>query len=131
MPTKLFINLPVKDITKTREFFTSLGFTYEYQFTDNKALCLIINDDSYIMLLEESYFQTLSKKKLADSKKTAEVIISISAPTRNRVNEMVDKAIAMGGAEARNPDGIGFVYGRSFKDLDGHIWEVLWMGTNT
>lgn len=127
MATKMFVNLAVKDLQKTMEFFGKLGFTYNYQFTDEKAACMIINNDGYAMLLTEPFFKNFTKKDIVDAHKNTEVLLSISVEIRNDVDQMLDTALSMGATEAREPQDHGFMYGRSFNDLDGHIWEVIWM----
>lgn len=127
MATKIFVNLPVKNLQKTNDFFTRLGFSFNAQFSDEKATCMLINEDAYAMLLSEPFFQGFTQKTLADAHKTTEVMIALSADSRAGVDEMVNKAIAAGGSEAREPMDHGFMYTRSFNDPDGHIWEVFWM----
>jgi len=127
MEAKLFVNLPVKDIQKTRDFFLGLGFSYNPQFSDEKATCLIINNESYVMLLREDFFKGFTKKGIVNAHNCTEVLTSISAESKDRVNEIVDKAISLGATEARDPDEYGYMYTRSFNDPDGHIWEFSWM----
>ncbi|HEY5535629.1 MAG TPA: VOC family protein [Ignavibacteria bacterium] len=127
MATKMFINLAVKDLKQTMDFFSKLGFLYNPQFTDDNAACMVINDDCSVMLLAEAFFKTFTKKELVDAHKSTEVLTAISADSKDKVNEILDKALAMGATEAREPQDLGFMYGRSFSDLDGHIWEIIWM----
>ncbi len=102
MPSKIFVNLPVKDLKKTMDFFTHLGFSFNLQFTDEKAACLVINDGSiYAMLLTEPMFQTFTKKPIADATKTTEVLIAIDAESREKVDELVAKAVEAGGSKRR------------------------------
>jgi len=123
----MFINLAVKDLKQTMDFFSKLGFLYNPQFTDDNAACMVINDDCSVMLLAEAFFKTFTKKELVDAHKSTEVLTAISADSKDKVNEILDKALAMGATEAREPQDLGFMYGRSFSDLDGHIWEIIWM----
>ncbi|HEY5122520.1 MAG TPA: VOC family protein [Ignavibacteria bacterium] len=127
MATKMFINLAVKDLKQTMDFFSKLGFLYNPQFTDDNAACMVINDDCSVMLLAEAFFKTFINKELVDAHKSTEVLTAISADSKDKVNEILDKALAMGATEAREPQDLGFMYGRSFSDLDGHIWEIIWM----
>ena len=127
MATKIFVNLPVKDLNKSKEFFTRLGFTINPQFTDEKAACVVISEDIYAMILTENFFKTFTKKDIADAGKSTEAIIALSADSKEKVNEMADKAIEAGGKQSLDPQDHGFMYQRSFQDLDGHLWEVLWM----
>ena len=127
MATKIFVNLPVKDQNKSKEFFTRLGFTINPQFTDEKAACVVISEDIYAMILTENFFKTFTKKDIADAGKSTEAIIALSADSKEKVNEMADKAIEAGGKQSLDPQDHGFMYQRSFQDLDGHLWEVLWM----
>ncbi len=126
MAKMIFPNIPVKDLKKTMEFFSQLGFTFNKQFTDENAACLKINDFAYVMLLREPFFLSFIEKKLSDTSKTAEVIITVSVESREKVDELTAKAIALGAIEARKED-LGFMYSRGFEDLDRHFWEFFWM----
>jgi uncharacterized protein len=127
MATKIFVNLPVKDLKKSIEFFTKLGYTFNQQFTDDTATCMIISEDIYAMLLTHEKFQSFTKKQIADATKTTEVLICLSADSKEQVNELVDKAVKAGGTEPKAPQDHGFMFYRSFDDLDGHTWEIMWM----
>ena len=127
MATKIFVNLAVKDLDRSRAFFDRLGFTFNPQFTDQTAACMVIADDIYAMLLTHPKFKEFTKKDIADAHKTTEVLTCLSFDSKDKINEIVDKAVAAGGTEAREPTDYGFMYGRSFNDLDGHIWEIIWM----
>jgi uncharacterized protein len=128
MATSIFINLPVKDLEKTKEFFLKLGYTYNKQFTDEKAAALVISENIYAMLITEPFFKTfIPDKEIADTGKTKEVLIALSADSKQQVDELVEKAIAAGGKKFRDPEDHGFMYARSFEDLDGHVWELFWM----
>lgn len=127
MPTMIFVNLPVKDLDKSREFFGKLGYSFNDQFSDENAACLVISDTIFAMLLVEPFFQTFTKKQIADSASSTEVLIGLSAESREQVDELVDSALEAGGRVANDTNDQGFMYGRSFEDLDGHIWEVMWM----
>jgi len=128
MATNIFINLPVKDLEKTKEFFLKLGYTFNQQFTDEKAASLVISENIYAMLITEPFFKTfIPNKEIADTSKTKEVLVALSVDSKQQVDELADKAIAAGGKKFRDPEDHGFMYTRSFEDLDGHVWEVFWM----
>jgi uncharacterized protein len=128
--TQIFVNLPVKDLKKSVEFFTRLGFEFNPQFTDENATCMIVNKDIFVMLLVEKFFKTFTKKQISDTTRDTEVIIALSAESREKVDQLIDKVIEAGGAEPRNPQDHGWMYGRSFEDIDGHLWEVIYMDKN-
>jgi len=130
MATKLFVNLPVKDLQKSVEFFTRLGFEFDPRFTDDKATCMIIGADSAVMLLVESRFKEFTKKEIATATTHTETILALSADSREAVDEMVGKAIDAGGQPSNEPTDMGGMYGWSFQDIDGHLWEVVWMDSN-
>ena len=130
MAKQVFINLPVKDLKKSMDFFTKLGFTFNPQFTDDNAACMIIGENIYSMLLMEKFFKGFTKKEISNAKKTTEVLIAIDAESREKVDELIKKAVDAGGTIYRDPDDHGWMYSHSFADLDGHQWEVLYMDTN-
>ena len=127
MTTKIFVNLPAKDLNKTIEFFTKLGFKFNPQFTDENATCMIVGEDIFVMLLVEKFFKTFTKKEICDSSKNTEVIVALSVEGREKVDQMINKAIEAGGREYREPQDHGWMYGRSFEDINGHIWEIIYM----
>jgi uncharacterized protein len=127
MATKIFVNLPVKDLPKSKEFFGKLGFSFNPQFTDDKAACLVIGDNIFAMLLTEPFFKTFTKKDIADASKSTEAIIALDAQSRQQVDEIVKKAVEVGGSIYRDAEDHGWMYGKSFADLDGHQWEILFM----
>lgn len=127
MATKIFVNLPVKDLNKSIAFFTQLGYTFNPQFTDENATCMIIGEDIYSMLLTEAFFKNFTKKEICDATKTTEAIIALSLDSRAAVDEMVEKALAAGATTYADPTDQGFMYQRSFQDLDGHQWEYFYM----
>lgn len=126
-PRKIFVNLAVKDLPKSVAFFEGLGFTFNKQFTDESATMMNINDDAFAMLLTEERFLGFTPKRLADTTTHTEVLLALSAESREEVDRLVQKALASGGAPASDPQDHGFMYGWSFQDLDGHTWEVVWM----
>lgn len=127
---KIFINLPVKDLNKSIAFFTKLGYTFNPQFTDEKATCMIISDSIFVMLLVEPYFKSFTNKDITNSKKTSEVIIAISADSREKVNELVSNAAAAGGSVTSKANDHGWMYQWGFQDLDGHLWETMYLDEN-
>jgi predicted lactoylglutathione lyase len=124
---QIYVNLAVRDLKKSMDFFSKLGFGFNPKFTDDKAACMIINDDAYVMLLGEPFFKTFTKHELCDTTKQTEGLFALSCNSKAEVDEMVKKAVAAGGNHAMDPQDHGFMYGWSFYDLDGHHWEVLWM----
>lgn len=127
MSTKIFVNLPVKDLDKSMDFFSKLGFSFNQQFCDENAACLVISDDIYAMLLVKPFFKTFTNKEVADASKVTEVLVALSAESRAGVDDHVNKALAAGGQETKPATDYGFMYQRSFSDLDGHEWEIVWM----
>jgi hypothetical protein len=128
MATKIFVNLPVKDLNRSIEFFTKLGYSFNPQFTDETATCMVISEDIYAMLLTEAKFKSFIKKEIADASKTSEVILALSADSKEAVDELVNKAVEAGGTTPNEKQIYeGFMYGWGFQDLDGHLWEVFWM----
>lgn len=127
MTQQIFINLPVKDLDKSIEFFTQLGYSFNAQFTDETATCMIISDTIYAMLLTETKFKSFTPKAICDATKATEVLIGLNCESRAKVDEMVRKAVAAGGSTYNEPQDHGFMYAHGFQDLDGHIWEVFYM----
>ena len=125
--TMIFVNLPVKDLDRSVDFFTRLGYTFNPQFTDESATCMIVSDTIYVMLLTEEYFRTFMPKEVCDTSRYAEVLVALSAESREAVDEMVRKAVAAGGSTYAEPQDHGFMYQHGFQDPDGHIWELVWM----
>jgi len=130
MSTIIFVDLPVKNLDKSIEFFTRLGYTFNPQFTDETATCMNISDDIFVMLLTEAKFKTFTPKAICDATKSTEVLVCLSCESREQVDEMVRKAIAAGGTTYNEPQDHGFMYGHGFQDLDGHIWELIYMEPN-
>lgn len=127
MKTQIYVNLPVKDLERAKTFFASLGFSFNPQFTNEQAACMVVSEDIYVMLLVESFFQTFTAKPVADAGKVTEVLVCLSCDSREKVDELVAKASAAGGKTPRPPQDHGFMYGHGFEDLDGHIWELVHM----
>ncbi|MBD2753264.1 VOC family protein [Spirosoma validum] len=127
MATKIFVNLPVKDLNKSVEFFNKLGYNFNPQFSDENAKSLVITEDIIVMLLTEPFFKNFTKKEIIDAGKNTETIISLSADSRAEVDEKLNKAIAAGATTPNDPIEMEGMYGRSFDDLDGHHWEYMYM----
>ena len=126
-PTMIFVNLPAKDVAASGAFFSKLGYEINPQFSTDDCVCVVISDSIIAMLLSESRFSDFTDRPIADATQTTESIIGLSAPSREAVDELADNALAAGGATHQEAKDEGYMYGRSFCDLDGHIWEVMWM----
>lgn len=127
MNRKLFVNVAVQDLQKSQEFFTELGFRFDPRFTDTNAACMIINEDSAIMLLTRSFFRRFTRKDPVDTTRHTEAIIAISAERREEVDELVNRAFAAGARPSIDPVEQEGMYSWGFQDLDGHLWEVVWL----
>lgn len=123
----IFINLPVKDVKNSTSFFRSLGFEFNAQFTTDNTASMIISDNIFALMMTEDRFKEFSKKEIVDATTSAEAILCLSADSREQVDELVNKAVASGGKISNDPQDHGFMYGWGFQDLDGHIWEVVYM----
>lgn len=128
---KLFVNLSVRDLSRTKTFFDALGFTFNPQFTDDNAACMIVSDEAYVMLLTEPFFGGFTKKAICDTTHSTETLLALSCDSRDDVNAMVERAVAAGGRAAMPVQDHGFMYASSFYDLDEHHWEVFWMDPAT
>lgn len=127
MAKLIFVNLPVADLPAAMAFYEAIGATSNPMFTDETAACMVLTDVIHVMLLTHDKFAQFTPKRIADAKESSEVLICISADSREAVDDIADKALAAGGREPREKQDLGFMYGRSFEDLDGHIWEPMWM----
>ncbi|PSB16789.1 glyoxalase/bleomycin resistance/extradiol dioxygenase family protein [Phormidesmis priestleyi ULC007] len=127
MSTQIFVNLPVNNLKQSIEFFTQLGFQFNPQFTDETATCMIVSENIFVMLLTHEKFKTFTPNTICDATKSTEVLVCLSAESREAVNDRVRKAVAAGGTTYNEPQDHGFMYGHGFQDLDGHIWEVVYM----
>ncbi|HET9217619.1 MAG TPA: VOC family protein [Terriglobia bacterium] len=130
MGTQIFVNLPVKDLAESKDFFAKLGFTFNPQFTDDKAACMVVSDQSFVMLLTEPFFKTFTPKAICDATKSTEVLTALSCDAREKVDDLVRKAVANGGSTYSEPKDYGFMYQHGFQDRDGHIWELVYMDPN-
>ncbi|MDQ8011749.1 MAG: glyoxalase/bleomycin resistance/extradiol dioxygenase family protein [Flavobacterium nitrogenifigens] len=127
MKTKIFLNLAVKDLNRAVSFYNGLGFSTNPKFTNEKGACLVIDENIFVMILAEEFYQTFTKKQICDSTTTSEAIIAISVDTREQVDEMMEKAIKSGGTDYNQTNDYGWMYQRTFLDVDGHHWEVFFM----
>ena len=124
---KLFVNIPVNDLQRSIVFFEALGFSFNPQFTDASATCMLVGEDAYFMLLDKARFAGFSKRPVGEPQKETAAMFALSAGTREEVDALVSKALAAGGSHALDPQDHGFMYAWSFYDPDGHHWEVFWM----
>ena len=128
MARMIFVNLPIRDMERSQAFFRRLGFSFNPQFTNEQGACMVIREDAiHVMLLVEPFFQTFTKKAIADARKTVQVLVCLSCESREEVDTLMRKALEAGATEPGEPKDHGFMYYRSFDDLDGHGWELMWM----
>jgi predicted lactoylglutathione lyase len=127
MHKQIFVNLPVKDLARSRAFFSSLGFDFNPQFSNDAGACMIIGENIFAMLLTEPFFQGFTTKPVADARECTEVLTCLSCESRAEVDALVAKAVAAGGRAPNPKQDHGFMYGHGFEDLDGHLWELSWM----
>jgi hypothetical protein len=127
MATKIFVNLPVKNLDRSVDFFTKLGFSFNAQFTDETATCMVVSEDIFVMLLTEAKFKEFTPNAICDATKSTEVLVCLSSETREEVDKMIRNAVAAGGTTYNEPQDYGFMYSHGFQDLDGHIWETMFM----
>ncbi len=127
MSRKIFVNLPVSNLDRAMAFFSQLGYSFDPQFTDQTAACMVISPDIYAMLLTEEKFLSFTPKKLCDTRHQTEVLLCLSCDSRDEVDELVKKAVAAGGSTYSEPQDYGFMYGHGFQDPDGHLWELVYM----
>lgn len=125
MGTKIFINLPTKDLQRTSRFYTKLGFSFDPRFSDDNGKCMIISDDTFVMFLSEPFFRSFTRKDIPES--PAGAIYSLQKDSRGEVDDFMQKCINEGGTDISQPQTMDFMYTRSFEDPDGHIWEVFYM----
>ncbi|MBA3493462.1 MAG: VOC family protein [Gammaproteobacteria bacterium] len=127
MATQIFVNLPVKNLNRSVEFFTKLGFKFNPEFADETATCMIVGENIFVMLLTEAKFKTFTPKEICDATKSTEVLVCLSLESREEVDEMVHEAVASGGTTYSEPKDYEFMWQHGFQDLDGHIWELIYM----
>ena len=131
MARQIFVNLPIQDMERSKAFFAALGFTFNPQFTNDQGACMVIGEGIHAMLLVQPFFQTFTKKPVANAKETTEVLVCLSCESRAEVDALVGKALAAGGTAPNAPQDHGFMYGHGFEDPDGHVWELVWMDPAT
>ena len=125
---QIFVNLPVKDLERSKKFFGTLGFSFNPQFSDDNAACMVVEKDViHVMLLTEPFFKTFTPRAVADAKRATEVLVCLSCSSDREIDDLVAKASASGGKPVREPQDHGFIYQHGFEDLDGHIWELVHM----
>lgn len=129
MSRKIFVNLPVTDLEKSRQFFQSLGFGFNEQYCDSTAACVVVSDDIYVMLLTTDKFRSFSPNPVADAGKTTEVLTALSCQSQQEVDDLVSKAVSNGGRRYNDPKDYGFMYQHGFQDPDGHVWELVSMNS--
>ncbi|HUQ73219.1 MAG TPA: VOC family protein [Burkholderiales bacterium] len=127
MNRQIYVNLPVRDLKRTKDFFSALGFGFNPQFSNDEGACMIIGADSFVMLLAEGFFKTFTKKPIVDASKETEVLVCLSCSSDDEVNQLVASASKHGGRIPREAQDHGFMYGHAFEDPDGHIWELVHM----
>jgi predicted lactoylglutathione lyase len=130
MARQIFVNLPIRDMERSKGFFGALGFSFNPQFTNDQGACMVVSETIYVMLLVEPFFQTFTKKPVANARETTEVLVSLSCDSRAEVDALVKKALAAGGTAPNAPQDHGFMYSHGFEDPDGHVWELVWMDPN-
>ena len=131
MNTKIFVNMSVKNLNRSKEFFGKLGFTFNPMFTDDNAACMVISEENYAMLLTEAFFKNfIPGREICDTNRSAETLVALGLESRAKVDEIVRNAVAAGGSEYREKQDYGWMYGRAFRDLDGHIWEAFYADLN-
>ncbi|MCD0472817.1 glyoxalase/bleomycin resistance/extradiol dioxygenase family protein [Flavobacterium sp. EDS] len=127
MKTEIFLNLPVKDLKRSMAFFTELGFTFNLNFTDDKAACLEIGENIFAMLLLEEFFKTFTQKQICNTATTTEILMALSVDSRKKVDEIIAAVVKAGGIEYMEAKDYGWMYQKAFLDLDGHHWEIFFM----
>jgi uncharacterized protein len=127
MTTQIFVNLPVKDLQASIDFFTRIGFSFDPKFTDETAASMVVAENIFVMLLTRDKFQTFTPKPICDATTHTEVLVCLSCDSREQVDDRVRRAVAAGGSTYSEPQDHGFMYEHGFQDLDGHIWELIYM----
>ncbi|WP_144139388.1 VOC family protein [Paraburkholderia sp. BCC1884] len=130
MHKQIYVNLAVDHLERSKAFFSALGFSFEPQFTNDQAACLVLGDNLYAMLLVKDLFKSFTRKALCNPKESTETLVGLSCESRGEVDALVAKALAAGGNVPRAPQDYGFMYGHGFEDIDGHIWELIYMAPN-
>lgn len=130
MATNIYVNLPVRDLPKSIAFFTHLGYRFNPQYTDETATCMIVDEHIFVMLLTEEKFKSFTPKPICDARASTEVLICLQVDSRSQVDALVDRAVSAGASTYKEPQDQGFMYGHGYQDLDGHIWEIIYMDTS-
>lgn len=125
--SNIFVNLPVRDLEKSKDFFGELGYSFNPQFCDETAACMILGDNLFAMLLTHAKFQEFNPREICDSSKATEVLTCLACASRGEVDDLVKKAVAAGGRTYNESKDYGFMYSHAYQDIDGHIWELMWM----
>ena len=128
MHKQIFVNLPIADMARSQAFFQAMGYSFNPDFTNEQGAALVLGENLYAMLLVRDFFKTFTSKAIVDAKDSTEVLVCLSCDSREEVDELVRKAVAAGGTAPRPPQDHGFMYGHGFEDLDGHVWELVYMG---
>ncbi|MGD1047123.1 MAG: glyoxalase/bleomycin resistance/extradiol dioxygenase family protein [Candidatus Krumholzibacteriaceae bacterium] len=127
MATQIFVNMPVKDLKRSVKFFTKLGYTFDPEFTNKDGTCMIVGKNMFVMLVVKKFFKSFTKKRICDATKCTEAIVTLSMQSRAKVDKMVAKAVAAGATTPRKSKDYGFMYQHGFQDLDGHLWDFIYM----
>lgn len=127
MATNIFVNLPVRDLPASVKFFTHLGYSFNQHYTDDHATCMIVAENIFVMLLTEQRFKDFTPKPISDARTSTEVLVCLQAESREAVDALVNKALEAGGSTFKEPQDHGFMYGHGYQDLDGHLWEIIYM----
>ena len=127
MATQIFVNLPVRDLPRSVAFFTSLGYTFDPAFTDENAACMVVGPNIFVMLLVEGFFKTFTTKQLCDATRSTEVLVCLSCESRAQLHDLVSRAVAAGASIPNDAKDHGFMVQHGFQDLDGHLWELVYM----
>ena len=123
----IFVNLAVHDLSRSMDFFRTLGFGFNPKFTDQNAACMILSEQGFVMLLLEPFFKGFTSRELCDTRTHTEALLALTCESRAAVDALLQLAVGVGGADTGRVQEMGFMYGRSFYDLDGHHWELFWM----
>jgi predicted lactoylglutathione lyase len=123
----IFVNLPVRDVNASRAFFSAIGFSHNPAFSDDVTACIVISEQIYVMVMEHARFKDFIRQPIGDARKATEVLLALSCESRTEVDDIRAKALAAGGSEWMPSQDHGFMYGASFQDIDGHVWELTWM----
>ena len=127
MATQIYVNMPVKNLERSMTFFKALGFNFNPQFTNEQGACMVVSENIYVMLLIESFFKTFTPHPICDARKSTEMLVCLSRDSREAVDALVGKAVTAGAATPNRPQDSGYMYGHGFQDLDGHLWELVYM----